>query len=125
MRILLFSLLIVSALFFSGCAPAKKTGEKVVEMWVMPNSLNPVGDIEGLLKPFEEKTGIKVKVTSVDWGAGWSKITTAATSGDVPDLVQLGSTWVSAITGMGALEELSAEAIASLGGSAAFVPVAW
>ncbi len=109
-----------------GCAPAKKTGgEKVVEMWVMPNSLNPVGDIENLLKPFEQQTGIKVKVTSVDWGAGWSKITTAATSGDVPDLVQLGSTWVSAIAGMGALEEISKEAIASLGGPGAFVPVSW
>jgi multiple sugar transport system substrate-binding protein len=94
-------------------------------MWVMPNSLNPVTDIEELLKPFEEKTGIKVKITSVDWGAGWSKITTAATSGDVPDLCQLGSTWVSAITGMGALEEISKEAIAKMGGQAAFVPVSW
>ncbi len=91
----------------------------------MPNSLNPVGDIETLLKPFEEKTGIKVKITSVDWGAGWSKITTAATSGDVPDLAQLGSTWVSAIAAMGALEEISKEAIASLGGAKTFVPVAW
>lgn len=94
-------------------------------MWVMPNSLEPIADLEKLLKPFEEKTGIKVKVTSVDWGSSWSKITTAATSGDVPDLVQLGSTWVSAITGMGALETLSAEAITSFGGAKAFVPVAW
>ena len=94
-------------------------------MWVMPNSLNPVSDIEDLLKPFEKKTGIKVKITSVDWGAGWSKITTAATSGDVPDLVQLGSTWVSAITGMGALEEFSKEAVAALGGAKTFVPVSW
>ena len=110
----------------SGCGPAKKAGnEKVVEMWVMPNSLNPVTDIEELLKPFEEKSGIKVKITSVDWGAAWSKITTAATSGDVPDLCQLGSTWVSAIAGMGALEELSKEAIATLGGPGTFVPVAW
>ncbi|MFH1387459.1 MAG: sugar ABC transporter substrate-binding protein [bacterium] len=119
------SLLIVSS-SLTGCAPAKKAGsKKIVEMWVMPNSLNPVTDIEELLKPFEEKTGIKVKITSVDWGAGWSKITTAATSGDVPDIAQLGSTWVSAIAGMGALEVLSKEAIASLGGSQAFVPVSW
>jgi multiple sugar transport system substrate-binding protein len=109
----------------SGCAPAKKTNEKTVEMWVMPNSLNPIGDIENLLKPFEKQTGIKVKITSVDWGAAWSKITTAATSGDVPDLAQLGSTWVSAIAGMGALEEISQEAIATLGGSKVFVPVSW
>lgn len=117
-------LLVISV---GGCAPSKKSGpaEKVVEMWVMPNSLNPVTDIEDLLKPFEEKTGIKVKVTSVDWGAGWSKITTAATSGDVPDIAQLGSTWVSAITAMGALEEISKESIAKLGGAQTFVPVAW
>jgi multiple sugar transport system substrate-binding protein len=111
-----------------GCAPNKKTSadnSKVVEMWVMPNSLEPVGDLEKLVKPFEEKTGIKVKITSVDWGAAWSKITTAATSGDVPDLVQLGSTWVSAITAMGALDEISSEAVKSLGGSKAFVPVSW
>ncbi|MBN2057740.1 MAG: sugar ABC transporter substrate-binding protein [Candidatus Saganbacteria bacterium] len=109
----------------TGCDNNKKSNENVVEMWVMPNSLEPVADLERLLKPFEEETGIKVKITSVDWGAAWSKITTAATSGDVPDIVQLGSTWVSAITGMGALEEISAEAIAELGSKKVFVPVGW
>lgn len=123
---LFLAAILAMGILFSGCAPSKKTGgQKVVELWVMPNSLNPITDIENLLKPFEEKTGIKVKVTSVDWGAGWSKITTAATSGDVPDIAQLGSTWVSAITGMGALEEISKEAIASMGGVKAFVPVSW
>ena len=95
-KILLASLILASlsfALFVAGCAPSKSAGgANVVEMWVMPNSLNPIGDLETVLKPFEAKTGIKVRVTSVDWGAGWSKITTAATSGDVPDLAQLGST---------------------------------
>ena len=124
--LLLTTALLTTALLSSiGCTPAKKPSDKVVEMWVMPNSLEPVGDLERLLKPFEEKTGIKVKVTSVDWGAAWSKITTAATSGDVPDIVQLGSTWVSAISGMGALEVFSPEAVAALGGSETFVPVAW
>jgi multiple sugar transport system substrate-binding protein len=91
----------------------------------MPNSLEPVGDLERLLKPFEKESGIKVKITSVDWGAAWSKITTAATSGDVPDMVQLGSTWVSAIAGMGALDNFSSEAITAVGGQNAFVPVSW
>jgi len=127
MRII--SILTLGLLFFlligEGCAPSAKKTEKVVEMWVMPNSLRPVQDVEDLLKPFEKETGIKVKITSVDWGAAWSKITTAATSGDVPDLVQLGSTWVSAIAAMGALEDISKEAVKSLGGPQAFVPVAW
>src|SRR3989338_1743670 len=121
--LLIVSLLIVSLAI--GCAPSKEANPKVVEMWVMPNSLEPITDLENLLKPFEKETGIKVILTSVDWGAAWNKITPAATSGDVPDLVQLGSTWVSAITGMGALEELSKEAVAALGGAKTFVPVAW
>ncbi|MBU0502342.1 MAG: sugar ABC transporter substrate-binding protein [Candidatus Margulisbacteria bacterium] len=123
--VILLCLLLTTYCLLSACAPAKKTDDKVIEMWVMPNSLEPIGDLERLIKPFEEETCLKVKITSVDWGAAWSKITTAATSGDVPDLVQLGSTWVSAISGMGALEALSAEAIAELGGSKTFVPVAW
>lgn len=127
MSVLIVVLLLSASVITSlGCVKKGKiTDEKTVEMWVMPNSLEPVGDLERLLKPFEEETGIKVKVTSVDWGAAWSKITTAATSGDVPDVVQLGSTWVSAISGMGALETWSREAIAELGGQKAFVPVAW
>ena len=124
-KVLSLLLLLVCAVSLVSCAPAKKVDTKVVEIWVMPNSLEPIADLEKLLKPFEEQTGIKVKITSVDWGAAWSKITTAATSGDVPDMAQLGSTWVSAITGMGALEVLSSEAINSVGGAKAFVPVAW
>lgn len=108
-----------------GCAPKENVQNNVVEIWVMPNSLEPVADLEKLVQPFEQKTGCKVKITSVDWGAAWSKITTAATSGDVPDVVQLGSTWVSAISGMGALEVLSPEAVKAVGGQATFMPVAW
>ncbi|MBU0630744.1 MAG: sugar ABC transporter substrate-binding protein [Candidatus Margulisbacteria bacterium] len=126
LRTMFLLVLFGSLLLVVGCAPSKTTSnERVVEFWVMPNSLSPVADIENLLAPFEKKTGIKVKVTSVDWGAAWSKITTAATSGDVPDMVQLGSTWTSAIAKMGALETFSKEAISSLGGSKSFVPVAW
>lgn len=118
-----FLILLLLLIMVTGCAPVKEP-EKVVELWVMPNSLEPVRDLERLLKPFEEKSGIKVKVTSVDWGAAWSKITTAATSGDVPDLVQIGSTWLSAISAMGALEDLK-DKVKDLGGKEIFVPVAW
>ena len=96
-----------------------------VQMWVMPNSLEPIGDIENLLKDFEaHNPGIKVKVTSVDWGAAWTKITTAATSGDVPDLVQLGSTWVGSISSMNALLDMK-DRVAELGGKDTFIPAAW
>ena len=124
------AVLMMSALFLiSGCA-AKKTSEdssKPVEvtLWIMPNSLEPVNDIEKVLEGFYKKhKNIKVKITSLDWGAAWVRITTAAVSGDAPDIVQLGTTWVAAISSMGALHDLSSQ-IDEIGGASAFLPSSW
>lgn len=101
-------------------------GEKVkLVMWVMPNSPEPQTDLEKVIAPFKKANpNIDVEVTVIDWGAAWLKITTAATSGDAPDIVQLGSTWVGAISAMGALLDLKNN-VAETGGGAAFVPAAW
>jgi multiple sugar transport system substrate-binding protein len=126
----ILGLTFIASLSFSGCNPKKdeavsEEGKTVVNMWVMPNSLEPIGDIEKVLEQFhKDNPTILVKITSVDWGAAWTKITTAATSGDVPDIVQMGSTWVGSISSMNALLDLS-DRIAEIGGGATFVPVAW
>ncbi len=120
MCLLAFSMALVS------CAPSKKeSGVVTLKMWMMPNSLEPQKDIEEVLKGFEDThPNIKIKVTVLDWGAAWTKITTAATSKDVPDIVQLGSTWVGSISGMGALWDMK-DKVSEIGGSAAFVPASW
>ena len=125
-KIIILMLIISVSIFLVGCSKAKEeAGKTVVQMWVMPNSLEPIADIENLLKDFEAANpGIKVKITSVDWGAAWTKITTAATSGDVPDLVQIGSTWVGSISGMGSLMDLKSR-VAEIGGKDTFIPAAW
>jgi len=105
--------------------PAAVSGKKVIQMWVMPNSLEPVKDIEAILAEFEKANpDIDVVVTSVDWGSAWTKITTAATSGDTPDIVQLGSTWVGSISAIGALMDLK-DKVAEIGGGSTFIPPAW
>ena len=124
MRRLLVLLLILSLLPF-GCAPKPKEAKITLQMWVMPNSLEPLRDVEKVLAPFKEKhPEIDIKVTVLDWGAAWPKITTAATSGDTPDIVQLGTTWVGAISAMGALMDLK-DKVKELGGSKAFVDASW
>ncbi|KAF0135134.1 MAG: extracellular solute-binding protein [Candidatus Saganbacteria bacterium] len=125
-KILAFFCLAALSLSLISCAPASKEGGPVtLNMWVMPNSLEPLKDIEEALKPFEESNpNIKIKITVVDWGAAWSKITTAATSRDVPDIAQLGSTWVGSISSMGALLDLKDKEL-ELGGADSFVPAAW
>jgi multiple sugar transport system substrate-binding protein len=127
-----FLTLAIVLILVSGCAknaqqetPKAADGVVEVEMWVMPNSLEPIGDLEKILQAFYiENPNIRVKITSVDWGAAWTKITTAATSGDVPDLVQVGSTWVGSISSMKALLDVS-DRIPEVGGEDIFIPVAW
>ena len=125
-RIIGLLLLVALSASVFGCAPGAKKDDKIVlKMWVMPNSLEPVKDLEDVLQPFLLKhPNLEIKITAVDWGAAWPKITTAATSGDVPDIVQLGSTWVGTISSMNALYDMK-DKIGELGGADAFVPAAW
>ena len=96
--------------------------EKVtVNMWIMPNSGEPEADLMKVLEPFlVANPNISVQATVLDWGSAWTKLTTAATSGEGPDITQLGTTQVAAIAAMGALEDLTG-IYDSFGGTEAFV----
>ncbi|OGI09503.1 MAG: hypothetical protein A2Y40_08945 [Candidatus Margulisbacteria bacterium GWF2_35_9] len=121
-------LLLVSSIFLSiGCGKSKANDSDVTEVtiWIMPNSLEPINDLEKVLEGFYKiHPEIRVKITSLDWGAAWVRITTAAVSGDAPDIVQLGTTWVGAISSMGALHDLSSQ-IDEVGGPAHFLSSSW
>ncbi len=95
-----------------------------LEVWIMPNSAQPAEDFKALVAPFEKARGVQVKVTVLDWGVAWTKITTAATSGVGPDLTQLGTTWVGAISAMGVLEPVD-DVLEALGGERAYLPAVW
>lgn len=101
----------------------KSNGEQTtVTMWIMPNSGEPEADFLSVLTPFlDSNPDINVEVTVLDWGSAWTKITTAATSGEGPDITQLGTTQVAAVAAMGALEDLSG-IYSKFGGEEAFVP---
>lgn len=47
-----------------------------------------------------ENPGLKVNVTPVPWDSASQKITTAITSGTTPDMVQVGTTWMSGFVDM-------------------------
>lgn len=101
---------------------AGSTEKTIVTMWIMPNSGEPEADLMTVLEPFlAANPNIEVQATVLDWGSAWTKLTTAATSGEGPDITQLGTTQVAAIAAMGALEDLTG-VYASFGGTGAFVP---
>jgi multiple sugar transport system substrate-binding protein len=97
----------------------------VLQFWAMPNSPEPKHDLDALLADFEEQNpNIDVEITVLDWGSAWPKITTAATSGETPDIVQLGTTWVGSISSMNTLWNLH-EKVNELGGKDIFIPSGW
>jgi multiple sugar transport system substrate-binding protein len=122
-KIAIFLISIMVALSLFGCGG--NAHKSKLTMWVMPNSQEPVNDVMSILKPFLAKNpDIEIEVVALDWGSAWQKITTAATSKDSPDIVQLGSTWVGSIQSMGAMQDLSAS-VNAIGGKGQFVPSAW
>ncbi len=100
--------------------------EVTLKIWIMPNGPDPLGAIQTEIDEFEKlHPNIRIEAEVLDWGSAWSKITTAATSGEGPDISQLGTTWVAAIAAMGALRPFTAEEIAAMGGAENFVEASW
>lgn len=114
--------LVVLALF-AGCGKPQPS-ERVVKLWIMPNTPEPLRDMQKLVKGFElENPGIRVEVTVLDWTSAWTKIITAASSQNGPDVVQLPTTWAASITETGALMSMDS-LLSVLGGESLFASAA-
>ena len=97
-----------------------------LNLWVMSTTEAQQQDMRELLKPYlARQPSLRVNVTVLNWESAWAKITAAAASGQGPDVIELGSTWVAAISSMGALEPVSEAQQKEVGGAAAFFPVMW
>lgn len=94
-----------------------------VELWIMPNGANPQGIIEETLSGFEAETGLTVHVTVLDWGEAWSRISAGLDSANGPDVLQLGSTWVSRLAAQGKLAPL--DGYATVINPGRFLTAAW
>ncbi|MEX2190377.1 MAG: sugar ABC transporter substrate-binding protein [Bacteroidota bacterium] len=75
-----------------------------VVFWAMGNE----GEyVQKLLPRFEqENPGIKVKVQQIPWTAAHEKLLTAFAGNSLPDVCQLGNTWVPEFSMLNALEDL-------------------
>jgi multiple sugar transport system substrate-binding protein len=105
-RLLLFFSLILPMFFLCSCKEKAVSG-KVVSLWIFNNTPKPLDDMNKILKDFHvENPGIKVEVTILDWGSGFSKIVLAAATRNGPDVIQVPSTWAASLTDIGALMPL-------------------
>ncbi|MEU9523863.1 MULTISPECIES: ABC transporter substrate-binding protein [Streptomyces] len=73
------------------------------------------------LKKFEKETGIKVKLEVVPWADLLNRILAATTSGQGPDVLNIGNTWSASLQSTGALLPWDDENFEAIGGRDRFI----
>ncbi|GAA4603284.1 sugar ABC transporter substrate-binding protein [Actinoallomurus liliacearum] len=72
------------------------------------------------LQAFEKQTGIKVKLEVVPWSDLLNRILAATTSGQGPDVMNIGNTWSASLQATGALLPFDDKNFAKIGGKGRF-----
>lgn len=93
------------------CSFRRDSGIVVVEFW----GLGREGEVVAELVPEFERLnpGIRVEVQQIPWTAAHEKLLTAHVGESLPDLAQMGNTWIPEFHLVGALENLSSRIDAS------------
>ncbi|WP_327288158.1 ABC transporter substrate-binding protein [Streptomyces sp. NBC_01198] len=76
------------------------------------------------LNKFTASTGIKVKLEVIGWADLLNRILAAATSGQGPDVLNIGNTWSASLQATGALMPWDSAAFSTIGGKDRFAPAA-
>ena len=96
--------LAVSLLLLCACAPSPDEAQ-TVRFWVMGREGEVVAQ---LLPEFERRNPeVRVRLQQIPWTAAHEKLLTAYAGDALPDLCQLGNTWVPEFAALHALEQLT------------------
>ncbi len=97
-------LIIVLFIIFTSCQE-KDEGVITLSFWAMGVEGE---NVSKLIPEFEKRyPNIKVKVQQVPWTAAHEKLITAFASGTLPDIFQLGNTWIPEFVALNSLEPLN------------------
>ena len=121
----LASLVLVPA---TACGGADSGGDaKTLTYWASNQGHSIQHDKRALrpvLEDFSKKTGIDVDLEVISWTDLQTRIQTAITSGQGPDVVNIGNTWAASLQATGAFMEFGESEMADIGGGDKFVPSA-
>ena len=84
-----------------------------------------IENMRGLLKEFEAREGVRVRLEMIPWGLAWPRLVEIALYHTGPDVSQVGSTWVGDLVRMGALQHLTAGEVERVRGPAEFFESVW
>ncbi|MDQ1607180.1 MAG: multiple sugar transport system substrate-binding protein, partial [Microbacteriaceae bacterium] len=89
----------------SGAGSSPSGAGKTLTYWASNQGTSLQNDKEVLtpeLAKFTKETGIKVKLEVIGWNDLQTRIQTAVTSGQAPDVVNIGNTWATSLQATGA-----------------------
>jgi multiple sugar transport system substrate-binding protein len=102
-------------------------GETTLTYWASNQGTSLDNDKEVLtpvLQKFTQETGIKVNLEVIGWNDLQTRIQTAITSGQAPDVVNIGNTWAASLQATDAFLPFDGDAMNAIGGKDKFVPTA-
>ena len=106
-----FAMLLAALLLVALAACARDEGTTTIRFWAMGREAEVVA---GLLREFEdEHPGIRVELQQIPWSAAHEKLLTAFAADGLPDVCQLGNTWIAEFATLDALEPVQARVDAS------------
>ncbi|MEU5549658.1 MULTISPECIES: sugar ABC transporter substrate-binding protein [unclassified Micromonospora] len=120
---------VLAAASLTACGSGDSSGGsgKTLTYWASNQGASLEAD-KAILQPeldrFTQQTGITVNVEVVPWSDLLNRLLAAATTGQGPDVVNIGNTWSASLQATGALVEFDDATLDKIGGKDRFVPAA-
>ncbi|MBB4737317.1 multiple sugar transport system substrate-binding protein [Actinoplanes octamycinicus] len=98
-----------------------------LDFWYMPYG-GPIQDravVQEAEKFHQAHPNITINPVRVQWSDALTRLSTATTSGQGPDVTVLGTTWVGGFSALDALRPYTAAEIAAVGGPGVFAEASW
>ncbi len=97
-----------------------------IRVWLMASQSSWQAALNRILMERCQMAGVDIELTCVSWNRAWSLIVESLKNNALPDVMQVGSTWLSGLIGLNALASLEPqEAVTRFSPIDDFAPVLW
>lgn len=108
----------------TACGSSEESGDQTLTYWASNQGASVEEDkkvLKPALKRFTEETGVEVELEVIPWSELYNRILTAVSSGDGPDVLNIGNTWAASLQETGAFVPYEGEDLEAAGGEGRFV----
>ncbi|MEY9848802.1 multiple sugar transport system substrate-binding protein [Streptacidiphilus sp. BW17] len=121
-----------TALLATGCSSSGSnsgggsgSSQQTLTYWASDQGSSIADDVQVLtpeLNAFTKQTGIKVHLEVIGWNDLLNRIMAAVSSGQGPDVLNIGNTWSASLQATGAFLPFTSDVMQQIGGSSRFLP---